>query len=123
MPNNYYLGTSPNEVLGNSPRYFYAMRKNDDGELFLIRSDQLIDTDAIELNISGITQETFEDFEAGVDFLDGIDADHNVQYDNLKYPQYKWDERPIFYYIDSEGQLVMRINRSYTYPIGISSNG
>jgi hypothetical protein len=123
MSNNYYLGTSPNEVLGNSPRYFYAMRKNDDGELFLIRSDQLIDTDAIELNISGITQETFEDFEAGVDFLDGIDADHNVQYDNLKYPQYKWDERPIFYYIDSEGQLVMRINRSYTYALGISSNG
>jgi hypothetical protein len=123
MPSTYYLGTSPDEVLGNSPRYFYAMRKNEDGELFLIRSDQLKDTDTIELNISGITEETFEDFEAGVDFLDGIDADHNVQYDNLKYPQYKWDERPIFYYIDSQGQLVMRINRSYTYALGISSNG
>ena len=123
MSANYYLGTTPQEALGNSPRYFYAMRKNEDGELFLVRSDQLIDTDSIELNISGTTEETFEDFEAGVDFFDGIDADHNVQYDNLKYPQYKWDQRPIFYYIDSQGQLVMRINRNYTYALGISSNG
>ena len=119
---NYYIGTSPTESLGDSPRYFYAMRRNDDGELFFVRSDQLKDTDAVELNLPGAIGETFDDFEAGIDFLDGIDSNHNVIYDNLKYPQYKWDNRSIFYYVDAQGQLVMRINKGYVYPIGISSN-
>jgi hypothetical protein len=123
MPSNYYLGTSPEESLGDSPRYFYGLRRNSDGELFFVRSDQLKDLDDVELNVPGSIGETFEDFEAGIDFLDGIDADHAIVYDNLKYPQYKWDNRSIFYYIDSQGQLVMRINRSYSYPTGISSNG
>ena len=119
---NYYIGTSPTESLGDSPRYFYAMRRNDDGELFFVRSDQLKDTDAVELNLPGAIGETFDDFEAGIDFLDGIDSNHNVIYDNLKYRQYKWDNRSIFYYVDAQGQLVMRINKGYVYPIGISSN-
>lgn len=123
MPSNYYLGTSPLESLGDSPRYFYGMRRNNDGELFFIRSDQLKDLGDVELNTPGSIGETFEDFEAGIDYLDGIDSDHNIIYDNLKYPQYKWDDRSIFYYVDAQGQLVMRINRSYTYPTGISSNG
>ena len=123
MSSNYYLGTSPLESLGDSPRYFYGMRRNSDGELFLIRSDQLKDAGDVELNTPGSTAETFDDFEAGIDFFDGIDADHNVIYDNLKYPQYKWDDRSIFYYVDAQGQLVMRINKGYVYPTGISSNG
>lgn len=123
MPSNYYIGTSPEESLGDSPRYFYAMRRNNDGELFFVRSDQLKDNDEVVLNNPGSVDETFEDFEAGIDFLDGIDSNHNVVYDFLKYPQYKWDNRSMFYYIDSEGQLTMRINNGYTYPNGISSNG
>jgi hypothetical protein len=123
MSSNYYLGTSPVEALGDSPRYFYAIRRNNDGELFFVRSDQLKDINDVELNQPGSIGGTFEDFEAGIDFLDGIDSNHNIVYDNLRYPQYKWDDRSIFFYIDNQGQLVMRINRSYTYPEGVSSNG
>jgi hypothetical protein len=89
MPSTYYLGTSPDEALGDSPRYFYGLRRNNDGELFFVRSDQLKDTDDVEINTSGSINETFEDFEAGIDFLDGIDTNHELVYDNLKYPQYK----------------------------------
>ena len=64
-----------------------SVERNVDGELFFVRSDQLKDTDAVELNQPGAIGETFEDFEAGIDFLDGIDSNHNVIYDNLKYPQ------------------------------------
>ena len=33
---SYYIGTSPSEVLGGFiKRYFYGLRRNDDGELFL----------------------------------------------------------------------------------------
>jgi hypothetical protein len=61
MSANYYLGTTPAESLGDSPRYFYGLRKNADGELFFVRSDQLKDTDDVEINESGSINETFED--------------------------------------------------------------
>jgi hypothetical protein len=122
MPSTYYLGTSPDESLGDSPRYWYALRRNDDGELFLYRSDQLKDKDSIELNIPGSPSENFEDFEPGIDYLDGIRADHEVEYENLVWTQYRWDNRNMLYYIGTEeGRLIQRINQGYTYPEGTSS--
>lgn len=121
MANPYYLGRDSVEVLGGAQRFFYAIRRNMDGELFIIRSDQLKDaTDVIEINMPGAESGTFEDFEAGVDYFEGITADHEVVFDNLKYPQYRWDDRSLFYYIDDEGRLTIRINKGYTYPDGIS---
>ena len=117
----YYLGTTPTEGLGNSPRYWYALRKNEDGELFLVRSDQIIDRDAYELNIPGPTEEDVDDFESGVDFLDGIDEEHEPVKENMFYPQYRWDDRSLFYYVDNEGMFIVRINKGYSYPTGISS--
>jgi hypothetical protein len=122
MASNYYLGTSPDEALGDSPRYWYALRRNDDGELFLFRSDQLRDKDSIELNLPGDPAENFEDFEPGIDYFDGIRADHEVEYENLVWVQYRWDNRNMLYYIgQDEGRLIQRINQGYTYPTGTSS--
>ena len=118
---NYYLGRSPEETLGDSPRYWYALRRNDDGELYIVRSDQVLDKEAYQLNIPGPPEENFEDFEPGVDFFDGVDAEHELVYENMYYPQYRWDNRSIFYYVDSEGLLVQRINQGYSYPSGIST--
>ena len=117
----YYLGRSPEDTLGDSPRYWYALRRNNDGELYIVRSDQVLDKEAYQLNIPGPPEENFEDFEPGVDFFDGVDADHELVYENMYYPQYRWDNRSIFYYVDSEGLLVQRINQGYTYPTGIST--
>jgi hypothetical protein len=122
MSNNYYLGTPPQDSLGDSPRYWYAIRRNDDGELFLFRSDQLKDKDSVELNIPGNPAENFEDFEPGIDYFEGITLDHEVEYDNLVWTQYRWDNRNILYYIGpDEGRLIQRINQGYTYPEGTSS--
>jgi len=118
---NYYLGRSPEDTLGDSPRYWYALRRNEDGELFIVRSDQVIDKDAYQLNIPGPLEENFEDFEPGVDFFDGVDVDHEPVYENMYYPQYRWDNRSIFYYVDAEGLLIQRINQGYSYPTGIST--
>jgi hypothetical protein len=117
----YYFGRTPDNILGNSPQYFYALRRNDDGELFLVRSDQLTDKDSYEINIPGPTGDNFDDFEAGIDFFDGIDENHDIVYPNLKYPQYKWDGRAAFYYIDDEGNFIQRLFGGYDYPQGISS--
>jgi hypothetical protein len=121
MPSTYYLGQSPDESLGDSPRYWYALRRNQDGELFLLRSDQLKDKDSIELNLPGAPIENFEDFEPGIDYFDGITQDHEIEYDNLVWTQYRWDNRNMLYYIDNQGRLTQRINQGYTYPTGHSS--
>jgi hypothetical protein len=121
MSSTYYLGQSPDEALGDSPRYWYALRRNQDGELFLLRSDQLRDKDSIELNLPGAPADNFEDFEPGIDYFDGITQDHEVAYENLVWTQYRWDNRNMLYYIDVDGRLTQRINQGYTYPTGHSS--
>lgn len=112
---NYYLGQDPESRLGSTPRFFYGLRKNENGSVFLARSDQARDRDSIEINTPGEDSENYTDFENGVDFYEGIDINHNLVFENLKYPQYRWDDRAIFYYVDDDGQLVARINNGYEY--------
>jgi hypothetical protein len=122
----YYVGNNPQDVLnGIIKRYFYGLRRNDDGELFLIRVDQLQGGDNIAtINDVGIAENNFLDFEEGIDYLDGIDVNHDIVYDNLRYPQLRWDGRSLTYYIDPEdGQLIMRISEGYEYPENISGPG
>lgn len=118
---NFYLGRTPVETLGDSPRYWYALRRNEDGELFIVRSDQLTDGDDYDINVPGDPIDNFEDFEPGIDFFEGINEEHEPEYENMYYTQYRWDDRSIFYYVNDEGQLVQRIFKTYTYPNGISS--
>jgi hypothetical protein len=40
----------------------------------------------------------------------------------MKYPQYKWDQRSILYYVDDEGMLVQRVNQDYTFPANLSGD-
>ena len=89
--------------------------------MYIVRSDQVIDKDAYQLNTPGDPIENFEDFEPGVDYFDGTKADHEPEYENMYYTQYRWDDRSIFYYVDSQGVLVQRINQGYSYPTGIST--
>ena len=123
---SYYIGTSPTDVIGSFiKRYFYGMRKNDDGELFLIVADQLAgNQDSVTINELGIAEDNFLDFEEGIDFLDGIDANHNIVYKNLRYQQIRWDDRSLVYYVEpNTGQFVQRVTETYVYPDGISATG
>ena len=122
----YYVGNNPQDVLdGFIKRYFYGLRRNQDGELFLIRVDQLQGSDNVAvINDVGVSANNFLDFEEGIDFLDGIDADKEVVYPNLRYPQIRWDGRSLVYYIDPvDGQFIMRISEGYDYPENISTPG
>lgn len=117
----YYIGKTPDTstILGDAPRYFYGLRRTDNGDLYFSRVDQLIGADSIDINNPGDAEENYNDFETGVDFYEGRDVYHNIVFDNLKYEQYRWDDRAIYYYIDDDGQLVARVNAGYTYPTGI----
>jgi hypothetical protein len=120
-----YVGYSAGDYLQNTvnSRYLYGLRRTDEGELFLGRSDQLSETDDIVINNPGEAINNFTDFEEGQDFYEGRDVYHNLVYANLNYEQFRWDNRIIYYYINAEGELVARLNKTYTYPTGTSSEG
>ena len=115
----YYVGgeISLNDILGDgNPRFFYGLRRADDGTLFFSKIDQLRDTDTITLNLAGSTANNFENFEYGIDFFDGrLASDHSRPYPNLAFDQYRWDGKDCYYYINANGELVVRVNRAYTY--------
>jgi len=49
-------------------------------------------------------------------FFDGrLEEDHSRPYTNLQWDQYRWDNKNMYYYVNSEGELVVRINQSFNY--------
>ena len=116
----YYIGmdASMSNLLGEgNPRYFYALRRDEEGLLYFAKVDQLTDSGLITINNSGLTQNDFPDFEYGVDFFDGrLEEDHSRPYSNLQWDQFRWDTKNAFYYINENGELIVRINQNYIYP-------
>ncbi len=122
-----YIGISPEKVLdGFAKKFLYGLRRNDDGELFLTRVDQLSagDQNSIVINDQGSSDENFPDFEEGIDFLDGVDENHDIVYANLRYTQLKWDDRSLLFYIDSDtGQFIQLVSEGHQFEEEISSPG
>jgi hypothetical protein len=116
----YFVGNdaSLSNVLGDgNPRYFYALRRDEEGLLFFAKVDQLTDTGLVTINNSGLTEGDYTDFEYGVDFFDGrLLEDHSRPYSNLQWDQYRWDNKNVYYYINTAGELIVRINQAYVYP-------
>ena len=116
----YYIGqdNALSEVLGEgNPRYFYAIRRDDEGLLYFSKIDQLTDLGSITINNSGLTENDYTDFEYGVDFFDGrLAEDHSRPYSNLQWDQYRWDSKNVYYYINTAGEFIVRINQAYVYP-------
>jgi hypothetical protein len=124
-----YIGQNiVNTIKTHKDRFFYGLRRTDDGELYLAKIDQMAPGDSVTINDPGAVLDNYNDWNEGQDFLDGRDVDHNKVYGNLKYEQYRWDDINLYYYINSEGELVVRINQAidmenptseasaYTYP-------
>lgn len=115
----YYVGNenSASDILADTPRYFYALRRSEDGLLYFGKIDQLLDQGSITINNSGLAENDFTDFEYGVDFFDGrLEEDHTRPYLNLYWDQYRWDGKNMYYYINQNGELIVRINQPYPYP-------
>jgi len=112
---NYFLGNEKPEVNDTSPNYFYALRRTDDGDLYFTRVNQLSKNETIQINASGDVNDDYTGFDVGQDFFEGRDIFHNLVHPNLNYEQMKWDNRNLFYYVNSEGELVVRIGQTYQY--------
>jgi len=103
------------KTLANN-RYFYGLRRTDAGELYMVKADLLKLEDGVQLNRPGNVDENYNNWSRGEDFFDGRDQQHRKVYPNLVYEQYKWDGRNLFYYVNSEGELVLKVNEAHTYP-------
>ena len=115
----YYVGgeVSQSDLLGaGNPRFFYALRRTDDGTLYFAKIDQLKDPGTIVVNDPGSAADDFQEFDYGVDYFDGRSAeDHSRPYANLHWDQYRWDNKNMYYYLDDQGNFVVRVNQAYTY--------
>lgn len=119
-----YIGNSPDQIYtGLQNRYFYGLRRTDDGEVFIGKVDQTSKTDTLTINNPGDPTENFPNFQEGQDFFEGRDVYHNLVYQNLNYEQFRWDDRNLYYYINDEGELVVKVNHRHTYNDGDSSSG
>ena len=102
------------KTLANN-RYFYGLRRTDAGELYMVKSDLLRLEDGVQLNRPGNINENYNSWSRGHDFFEGRDQQHRKTYPNLVYEQYKWDGRNLFYYVNKEGELVLKVNEAHTY--------
>lgn len=119
-----YAGNDVTNVTGNiDGRYMYALRRTDQGELFFTKIDQMDSNASIQINKPGDPTQNYNDFEQGVDFYEGRDQNHEIVYPNLNYEQLRWDNRHINYYINSEGEFVLKFNEHHTYASDVSSDG
>ena len=113
---NYIGAPDLSSLLGEGNiRYFYALRRDEDGFIYLTKVDQVLGDDVVQVNRPGNAADDFDSFEFGIDFFDGTLDDKSRPFPNLTFDQYKWDERNIYYYINDEGELVARINKKYEY--------
>ena len=103
------------KTLANN-RYFYGLRRTDAGEIYMVKADLLKLEDGVQLNRPGNVDENYNNWSRGEDFFEGRDQQHRKVYPNLVYEQYKWDGRNLFYYVNSEGELVLKVNEAHTYP-------
>ena len=81
----------------------------------MVKADLLELEDGVELNRPGNINENYNNWSRGEDFFEGRDTQHRLVYKNLVYEQYKWDGRNLFYYVNKDGELVLKVNEAQTY--------
>jgi hypothetical protein len=121
----YYLGRNLDTYNQREERYFYGLKRDDEnGFLVLdkINLDKSLDTLEIA-DLSKVTgdKQIFENLQEGVDFFEGRAVDHELKYDGLNYEQFKWSEDNLYYFVDAEGQLCVRVNTPYNYSEGVTT--
>lgn len=121
--NTYYLGQTPEEYFNKTEKYFYGVKRDAQG--FLVVTKVNLDTspdsiDIVDLPSMGNLDQTFDMLEEGVDFFEGVDTDRTDNYVGLNFEQYKWSADDLYYYVDGEGRLCVRVNVPYNYAEGVT---
>jgi len=119
-----YVGTTLEQFAANTDyRYFYGIRRTEQGELFLGKLDYFSKNDSISINKPGVVADNLPSFAEGEDFFEGRNVKHEIVYENLNYEQFVWGNNDIYYFVNDEGELILKIYESHTYESGVSSDG
>lgn len=92
--------------------YFYALRRDDEGNLFIRRDD--VANDVVSPNIFGVNKPVeFDGNFIDVDYDAGRKADHTLENptSDVTYEQWYWDSKLASFYIDADGDLVAAYGR------------
>jgi len=111
-----YIGNGPTSTEGK--QYFYGLKRDDDGNLYFAKVDLTSGTDSVtlvDLTARGNQSSQYEFPGIGSDFFQGRGADHVLVDPSLKYEQFKWDTENMYYFLNDQGQMVLRINKTYNY--------
>jgi hypothetical protein len=109
----YYIGGQTETGID---RYFFGLERTVEGDLTLVLIDQTNKTEEITINNPGPVEKNYPNFRFGEDYFSGRNSDHELVYNNLKYEQFKWDNRYLQYFIDEDGQWSQKINQIHNYP-------
>lgn len=109
MTTPYVLGKSPEEFKNPSDTYVFALRRTEDGDLYLLKANMNEPGSSDTLFGESMPAE-FQDYDfPGDDYFDGRNEDRTLQFDttDVKYEQWKWEDSVRSYYIDSDGNFVL----------------
>lgn len=108
MTTPYVLGKSVEEYNNPTSTYLYALRRTEDGDLYLLKVSET-DPDASFKLFGEEVPADFEDYQLGDDFFNGRNEDHELVYDtaDVKYEQWKWLNSQQTYYIDADGNFTL----------------
>jgi len=124
MANNFYLGQTPEEFFNQTARYFYGMNRTADGFLKVTKINLDSDPDPVSLEDLTTLNTTgfYDNLEQGVDFFEGVDGTtHMPNYSGLNFEQYKWSPDDLYYYVDANGVLSVRVDVPYNYAFGVTT--
>jgi hypothetical protein len=104
---------------GIPPSYFYRLERDSTGYLRFTKIDLNADTGEVIINSNTVsTSETDQQqFDISSDtVVINIDAGHNVIDLAAGHSQYKIKPEDLLYFINDDGDMIVRINSSRTYP-------
>jgi len=111
-----YVGAGPSALEQKS--YFYGLKRDDAGNLYFGKVDLTSTSDSVtlvDLTKRSGTEAQYEFPGVGSDYFEGRNADHTLVNPSLNYEQYKWTAENMYYFLNDQGQLVLRINNTYSY--------
>lgn len=109
----FVIGSSIEDYQNADPHYLYALRKTDEGDLYLLRLDIFDTNDEAKLFGQDIPSQFADISLPGDDYFDNRDPitkELIYSREDVIYEQWKWDNRFNSYYIDNDGELISAIN-------------
>ena len=106
----YYIGNP----LNSTNKFFYKFTRSDDGYLTFTKVNLETGSEDVVDNINDLDF-TLDDGSVVIN----IDENHELVNADGGHTQYKLKQTDILYFINDEGELILRVNGEYNYPTNV----